>query len=70
MPILPAQDRRMETKAFLKVKPARAAIEVFKANLTTMLNRSNETESEEFHKNWAHFHQQARKKSNPLIHIF
>jgi len=38
-------------KAFLKVKPTRAEINVFKANLTTLLNSINDAESEEFHKN-------------------
>jgi len=38
-------------KAFLKVKPGRAEIEDFKYNLITLLDRTNNTESEEFHKN-------------------
>jgi very-short-patch-repair endonuclease len=38
-------------KAFLKVKPNRSAIEVFKANLIQLIGQTNETESEEFHKN-------------------
>ena len=38
-------------KAFLKLKPNRTEIESFKANLITLLDRTNETESEEFHKN-------------------
>ena len=38
-------------KAFLKVKPNRSEIENFKANLIQLLDRSNDTESEEFHKN-------------------
>jgi len=38
-------------KAFLKVKPNRVEIEGFKANLIQLLDRTNETESEEFHKN-------------------
>lgn len=38
-------------KAFLKVKPNRIEIEGFKANLIQLLDRSNDTESEEFHKN-------------------
>ncbi|MCC5919085.1 MAG: Eco57I restriction-modification methylase domain-containing protein [Cyclobacteriaceae bacterium] len=37
--------------AFLKVKPNRVAIEQFKTNLIQLLDRSNEHESEEFHKN-------------------
>lgn len=38
-------------KAFLKVKPNRDDIEVFKTNLITLLDRINDNESEEFHKN-------------------
>lgn len=38
-------------KAFLKVKPNRIEIENFKNNLIQLLDNSNETESEEFHKN-------------------
>ncbi len=38
-------------KAFLKVKPNRTEIEGFKANLIQLLDRTNDTESEEFHKN-------------------
>lgn len=38
-------------KAFLKVKPNRAEIENFKTNLIQLLDRTNDTESEEFHKN-------------------
>ncbi|MFZ1335411.1 MAG: Eco57I restriction-modification methylase domain-containing protein, partial [Saprospiraceae bacterium] len=38
-------------KAFLKVKPNRNEIELFKGNLITLLDRTNDRESEEFHKN-------------------
>jgi len=38
-------------KAFLRLKPARPAIEGFKRNLITLLDRINPQESEEFHKN-------------------
>src|SRR5690554_724461 len=38
-------------KAFLKVKPNRTEIQNFKANLIQLLDRINDTESEEFHKN-------------------
>ena len=38
-------------KAFLKVKPNRAEIEHFKQNLVQLLDRTNDAESEEFHKN-------------------
>ena len=43
--------RKALNKAFLKVKQNRAAIENFKANLIQLLDRTNDTESEEFHKN-------------------
>lgn len=43
--------RKALNKAFLKVKPNRSEIERFKANLITLLDRINDTESEEFHKN-------------------
>jgi len=43
--------RKALNKAFLKVKPNRTEIEAFKANLITLLERINDTESEEFHKN-------------------
>jgi adenine-specific DNA-methyltransferase len=38
-------------KAFLKVKPRRNEIELFKSNLVKLIDRINEAESEEFHKN-------------------
>ena len=38
-------------KAFLKVKPIRADIERFKTNLIQLLDRADDSESEEFHKN-------------------
>src|SRR5690554_6892383 len=38
-------------KAFLKVKPNRTEIQNFKTNLIQLLDRINDTESEEFHKN-------------------
>lgn len=43
--------RKALNKAFLKVKPNRSQIEEFKINLTELLDRTNDTESEEFHKN-------------------
>lgn len=43
--------RKALNKAFLKVKPNRSEIEGFKLNLITLLDRTNDTESEEFHKN-------------------
>jgi adenine-specific DNA-methyltransferase len=43
--------RKALNKAFLKVKPNRLEIERFKANLIHLIDTTNETESEEFHKN-------------------
>jgi adenine-specific DNA-methyltransferase len=43
--------RKALYKAFQKVKPNRSKMEGFKANLIQLLNETNETESEEFHKN-------------------
>jgi len=43
--------RKALNKAFLKVKPNRSDIECFKRNLIKLLDRINEAESEEFHKN-------------------
>ncbi len=43
--------RQALNKAYLKVKPNRDEIESFKTNLIQLLDRTNETESEEFHKN-------------------
>jgi adenine-specific DNA-methyltransferase len=43
--------RKSLKKAFLKVKPRRFEIERFKTNLIQLLDRINEAESEEFHKN-------------------
>lgn len=43
--------RKALNKAFLKVKPNRSEIEDFKVNLIQLLDRTNDTESEEFHKN-------------------
>lgn len=47
----PLKPRQALNKAFLKLKPNRAEIELFKANLTGLLDRANDLESEEFHKN-------------------
>ena len=51
--MLPTQlkPKQALNKAFLKVKPNRTEIEAFKNNLITLLDRTNDTESEEFHKN-------------------
>jgi hypothetical protein len=43
--------RKALNKAYLKVKPNRTEIEGFKTNLIQLLDRTNDTESEEFHKN-------------------
>lgn len=43
--------RKAINKAFLKIKPSRTEIESFKINLIQLLDRTNDTESEEFHKN-------------------
>jgi adenine-specific DNA-methyltransferase len=43
--------RKALNKAFLKIKPNRSEIERFKENLKQLLDRTNDTESEEFHKN-------------------
>jgi adenine-specific DNA-methyltransferase len=51
MTLTPLSPRKALNKAFLKVKPNRTDIEVFKSNLIALLDRSNDTESEEFHKN-------------------
>ncbi len=47
----PLKPRKAINKAFLKIKPNRTEIEVFKTNLIELLDRTNDTESEEFHKN-------------------
>jgi adenine-specific DNA-methyltransferase len=43
--------RKVLNKAYLKVRPARAAIEAFKHNLLALLDDLDETESEEHNKN-------------------
>ncbi len=43
--------RKSLNKAYLKVKPNRSEIEVFKKNLIQLIDQTNDTESEEFHKN-------------------
>ena len=47
----PLKPRKALNKAFLKVKANRKEIELFKSNLIVLLDRINESESEEFHKN-------------------
>lgn len=51
MKIKELKPKKALNKAFLKVKPNRTDIECFKANLIQLLDRTNDTESEEFHKN-------------------
>lgn len=51
MDIKELKPRKALNKAFLKVKPNRTEIERFKTNLIQLLDRTNDTESEEFHKN-------------------
>lgn len=51
MKLTKMRPRKALNKAFLKVKPDRTSIERFKANLIQLLDRTNDTESEEFHKN-------------------
>lgn len=51
MKINKLKPRKALNKAFLKVKPNRTDIEGFKANLIALLDLTNDTESEEFHKN-------------------
>ncbi|WP_316849628.1 DUF7149 domain-containing protein [Pedobacter agri] len=51
MQIKELKPRKALNKAFLKVKPNRTEIELFKSNLIMLIDRTNETESEEFHKN-------------------
>ena len=54
MEIKKLKPRKALNKAFLKVKPIRAEIEGFKTNLIQLLDRTNDTESEEFHKKSRH----------------
>lgn len=51
MNIKELKPKKALNKAFLKVKPNRTDIERFKTNLIQLLDRTNDTESEEFHKN-------------------
>ncbi len=45
------EPRKSLNKAFLKIKPNRSGIELFKQNLILLLDSIKEKESEEFHKN-------------------
>jgi adenine-specific DNA-methyltransferase len=51
MEIKELKPRKALNKAFLKVKPNRSEIEGFKTNLIQLLDRTNDSESEEFQKN-------------------
>lgn len=51
MEINKLKPRKALNKAFLRIKPNRTEIEDFKTNLIQLLDRINDTESEEFHKN-------------------
>jgi hypothetical protein len=51
MQLTELKPKKALNKAFLKVKPNRTEIERFKTNLISLLDRTNDTESEEFHKN-------------------
>jgi hypothetical protein len=51
MNVTALKPRKALNKAFLKVKPNRTEIEGFKTHLIALLDRTNDTESEEFHKN-------------------
>ncbi len=68
MILIPLNPRKLLHKAFLKRKPCRAQIENFKANLTHLLERTNDTESEEFHKNLVlYFLKETHYKQHHLI---
>ena len=51
MRLIMQSPKKALNKAFLKIKPNRTEIEGFKTNLIQLLDRTNDTESEEFHKN-------------------
>lgn len=51
MKLIRLKPRKALNKAFLKVKPHRTEIENFKANFLQLIDRTNDIESEEFHKN-------------------
>lgn len=51
MPLINLPPRKALNKAYLKVKPNRSEIELFKSNTAKLLDQINENESEEFHKN-------------------
>ena len=51
MQLTPLSPRKSINKAYLKVKPSRSEIELFKKNLIGLLDGLDETESEEHNKN-------------------
>ncbi|MCU0359619.1 MAG: Eco57I restriction-modification methylase domain-containing protein [Bacteroidia bacterium] len=51
MTLKPLTPKLSLNKSFLKVKPVRPLIDAFKSNLIQLLDRTNDSESEEFHKN-------------------
>lgn len=51
MQLIQLSPRKSLNKAFLKVKPSRSEIEIFKKNLTGLLDGLDESESEEHNKN-------------------
>lgn len=51
MALIIQNPRNSLNKAYLKVKPNRLDIEIFKSSLIALLDKINDTESEEFHKN-------------------
>jgi len=51
MKIYKLKFRKALNKAFLKVKPNRTEIECYKTDHIQFLDRNNDTESEDFHKN-------------------
>jgi len=51
MKLIELAPRKALNKAFLKVKPSRIDIETFKTKLSRLIEKINEDETEEFHKN-------------------
>ena len=51
MILKPLKPRKALNKAYLKLKPDREKIDLFKTNLIQLLDRIDDIESEEYHKN-------------------
>ena len=51
MQLILSDIRKSLNKAYLKARPTRSQIEAFKRNIISLIDNSNESESEEFHKN-------------------